>query len=53
MELAKEEMCEFIPFMSPKRVLRRGEEGRDEKGGGRIRGMEFFKLVLFLLVFHH
>ena len=32
MELAKEEMCEFIPFTSPKKVITHGN---------RIRAMEF------------
>ena len=38
MELAREEMCEFMPFMSPKRVLLR--EG-GAMGGARICAMEF------------
>ena len=36
MELAREEMCEFMPFLSPKSVVLHGEEG-----GRRISAMEF------------
>lgn len=32
MELAKEEKCEFLPFLSPREVLLKG---------GRVHGMEF------------
>lgn len=38
MDLAREERCEFLPFMSPRKVLRHG--GKQE---GRIRAMEFYK----------
>ena len=34
MELAREEMCEFMPFMSPKSVILK-------EGGARICAMEF------------
>ncbi|XP_033737186.1 dihydropyrimidine dehydrogenase [NADP(+)]-like isoform X1 [Pecten maximus] len=34
MELAKEEKCEFLPFMSPRQVM---------KKGGRVSGMEFVR----------
>ena len=34
MELAKEEKCEFLPFMAPKEVIMRGD---------RIRFLEFFR----------
>ena len=34
MELAREEKCEFLPFMSPKEVIVRG---------GRIAAIEFYK----------
>ena len=40
MELAKEERCEFIPFLSPKKVLMKTDSSR------RIRGMEFAKTEL-------
>ncbi len=34
MELAKEEKCEFLPFLSPHKVL---------VSGGKVRGLEFFR----------
>lgn len=34
MELAKEEKCEFLPFLSPKKVNHKG---------GSISGMEFYR----------
>ncbi len=34
MELAKEEKCEFLPFLAPREVQRRG---------GRVVGMEFYR----------
>lgn len=48
MELAREEKCEFLPFMSPKEVIVRGD---------RIVAIEFYKnekVGFFkLLTFHH
>lgn len=40
MELAKEERCEFIPFLNPKKVLTKTDSGR------RIRAMEFVRTEL-------
>ena len=37
MELAREEKCEFLPFMSPRSVVVKG---------GRVRGMEFCRTEL-------
>lgn len=34
MELAKEEKCEFLPFLSPKEVIVKGD---------RIKAMEFYR----------
>ena len=34
MELAKEEKCEFLPFMAPHQVITKG---------GRVRAMEFMR----------
>jgi len=34
MELAKEEKCEFLPFMNPKQIVRQN---------GRITSMEFYR----------
>ena len=34
MELAREEMCEFMPFLSPKKVIMKG---------GKIAAVEFYR----------
>ena len=37
MELAREEKCEFLPFLNPKQLIQKG---------GRIRSMEFYRTEL-------
>lgn len=35
MELAREEMCEFMPFLSPRKVIK--------KADGKIAAIEFYR----------